>query len=392
MRLVLGQTGAPTAVVNSSVAGFLDAAAGHEVLLARGGPDALVEGRLTPLGDVDVPDGAPAAGSWLGGGRRATTADDLARAARALVERGVEGVALVGGNGTMALLLALQQETARQGHALRVVGIPKTIDNDLLGVDHAPGFASAARFLSCVLPDIALGHAAMSSLEPVRVVETMGRGTGWLALAATMPAEHARPDTPAVQRVLLPENGFDADEFLRDVRALVREHGRALVVVSEGVAPELSRQPVHASNHTTLIAGGVARALASLVTSELGLASRGEVLGVVQRCSSWLASPVDVAEARAVGEESARRLTATAVDGRPPVPTMTGLRRLDGDAYRVDHPAVDLHEVAGVVREVPSRWRSPDPRELTTFHEWLRPLVRAGTTAVPAAQPALEAS
>lgn len=391
MRVVLGQTGAPTAVVNRSVAGFLDGARAHDVLLARGGPDALVAGTFEPLADVVVPAGAEqAGGSWLGGGRRATTAADVDRIVTVLADRGVDGLCLIGGNGTMALLDAVSERARHRGVDLRVVGIPKTIDNDLHGVDHAPGFASAARYLSAVLPDIARDHRAMTSVEPVRIVETMGRSTGWLALAATLPADPEHP----VHRVYIPEMPFDRGDFVADVEQLVKRHGRALIVVSEGVAPGLTEMPIHDTNHTRLLAGGVARELAGIVTGELGLSARGDVIGVVQRCASHLVSEADAREAGIVGRQAARWLTDP--DAPPGTAVMVGLERCDdgeGDrSYEVTHPAVALREVGGRTRTVPERWRTPDPRDLHSFHAWLSPLVHESrATATSPVASALEA-
>jgi 6-phosphofructokinase len=370
MRLAIGQTGAPTAVVNRSVAGFLDRASEHDVLLARGGPDALVRAALDPLPPGGLPpDEIERGGSWLGGGRRATTPEDVDAIVSGLAARGVDGLCLVGGNGTMALLDAVARRAAERGVPLRTAGVPKTIDNDLDGVDHAPGYPSAARYVSTTLQDIARDHRAMSSIEPVRIVETMGRATGWLALAATLPVPG--DDQHVVHRVHLPELGFDVEEFLADVAGLVEQRGRALVVVSEGTAADLTAAPIHAANHTTLLVGGVARRLAELVSTRLGLPARGEVLGVAQRCASHLVSRADAAEAVDVG----RRAAATLLDRSAPTAVMVGVQRRPGPGYHVQHPLVPLAAVASRVRTVPERWRRRDPADLADFHTWLAPLV-----------------
>ncbi len=385
MRFVLGQTGAPTAVVNRSVAGFLDGARAHEVLLARGGPDALVRGAF----DAAPVDGLPAGevtrgGSWLGGGRRSTTPADVDAIVSNLLRQDVDGICLLGGNGTMALLDAVARRAAECGARLRTTGIPKTIDNDLDRVDHAPGFASAARYLSTTMHDIARDHRAMAAIEPVRVVETMGRATGWLALAATLPLPG--DDDHVVHRVLIPELPFDLEELLADVRRLVVQHGRALVVVSEGVAPELTQLPIHDSNHTRLLVGGVARRLAELVAERLSLPARGEVLGVAQRCASYLVSEVDAVEAENVG----RLAAVTLADPHAPTAVMVGLDRQPAATYHATHPLVPLTDVASRVREVPERWRRRNPAELNEFYAWLEPLV-TNPLAVPTAAIALEA-
>ncbi|KXK62798.1 hypothetical protein AWW66_06325 [Micromonospora rosaria] len=367
MRLLIGQTGAPTAVVNASLHGFLSAAAGHEVLALRGGPDGLVAGAFTPVTPADVPAAATRrGGSWLGAGRRAVTVDDLDAALDSLDRHEVDGVSLIGGNGTMALLHALGERAAARGRPLVTVGIPKTVDNDLVGVDHSPGYASAARYLTRVVPDLARDHAAMAGVEPVRIVETLGRSVGWLALAATW---HADDPAHAPHLVLLPEVPFDRTVFLDRVADALATHGRAFVVVSEGAAPGLTDEPFHAGNHTRILLGGVSRVLAGTVGAELGVAARGEVLGMTQRSAGALASEVDRREATEVGRRAARLLLDRAGG------VLVGLHRRPGDSYDVGYDPVPLADVAGRTRTVPEQWRTTHPTELDDFHRWLEPLL-----------------
>ncbi|MBL7259470.1 6-phosphofructokinase [Paractinoplanes lichenicola] len=355
MRLLIGQTGAPTAVVNASLRGFLEATADHEVLALRGGPDGLVEGRFTPVTAADVPPSAVLhGGSWLGAGRRAITPDDLDVAVDVLRRNGIEGVALIGGNGTMALLQALAER------GVPAVGIPKTVDNDLAVIDHAPGYASAARYLTTVVPGLARDHEAMKGIEPVRIVETLGRNVGWLALAATL------SDDPAYRPhlVLIPEINFDRSGFLYAVTTALAEHGRAFVIVSEGAASELTDEPFQAANHTRILLGGVSRSLAALVSAELGVAARGEVLGMAQRSTGALASERDRAEAAEAGRHAAK-LLADRASG-----LMVGVHR-----HANTYDPVPLTEVAGLTRPVPPQWRSTNPADLGDFHDWLSPLL-----------------
>lgn len=367
MRLLIGQTGAPTAVVNSSLRGFLEAASGHEVLALRGGPDGLVDGQFTPITLDDVPVAAARqGGSWLGAGRRAVTTDDLDAALAVLAAHRIDGIALIGGNGTMALLRALADRAAAVNHPLCVVGIPKTVDNDLEGIDHSPGFASAARYLTRVVPDLARDHAAMSAVEPVRIVETLGRSVGWLALAATW---HRDDPAHAPHLVLLPEVRFDRAAFLDRIADSVATHGRAFVVTSEGAAAELTDEPFEAVNHTRILLGGVSRVLARLVTTELGVAARGEALGMVQRSAGALASDVDRLEATEAGRQAAKLLADRATG------LMVGLHRVSDHPYSTGYDPVPLARVAGRTRAVPARWRTTDPADLDSFHDWLEPLL-----------------
>ncbi len=376
MRIVIGQTGAPTTVVDETLRGLMHGLQGHEAFAARGGPDGLVAGALERLTQEDLPPAGARGGSWLGGGRRATTADDVRDIVLGLAERGVHALALIGGNGTMALLDAVASCASELGTGLRVVGVPKTVDNDLVHTDHAPGFASAARYLASVVPDLARDQHAMQGVEPVRVVETLGRAVGWLALAATW---HREDPQHAPDLVLIPELTVERDALLAGVDAVLARRGRAFLVVSEGVRVDEAGEPFRSSNHATLLHGGVARTLASTITAGLGVPARGEVLGMVQRSASGLASAADVREASAVGRAAAGLLV-----GRPDHSldleagmdaVMVTTVRDPGPSYAVHHGTVPLADVAGRDRPVPKEWQTNEPSDLDDFHTWLAPLI-----------------
>lgn len=355
MKLLVGQTGAPTAVVNRSLWSFVATVATQaELLGCHGGPNGLVCGDWTAM-SADFPRDAP--GSVLGGGRRRMASEDIALIVENCSRQEVDGMALVGGNGTMSLLEAIQAEAQRRDVDLRVVGIPKTIDNDLAGVDAAPGYASAASFVARTVSAMGRDHAAMRSIEPVRIVETMGRSVGWLALAGTYPID------PGFQAdlVLIPELGWDQDAFLEQVSDVLTRRGRVLIVVSEGVAPELTKAPVDAANHTTLITGGLSRVLADLVQDRLNLPARGEILGTAQRSATWAVSRYDADIAARSAQHAAQLLITGDQSGVMATPT--------GES-------VALSDVGGLVRSVPDHWRTTDPTHLSEFHDWLKPLIQ----------------
>src|SRR5699024_7637346 len=158
-----------------------------------------------------------------------------------------------------------------------------------------------------------------------------------------------------------------------------------LVVVSEGVLPELTDQPVHATNHATLISGGVARLLADQVAARLSLPARAEIIGVVQRCASALASAVDGHEAEAVG-----RIAGATVTDADTTAVMVGLDREPAPDYAARHPVIPLADAVGT-RRLPEAWQSSDPSSLTAFHQWLRPLMEPFASAAPTTV-AMEAS
>lgn len=373
MPLAILHTGAPTAVVNRSLDGFLSASVGNDVVAILGGATGLLNDRVEAITRADVSGSQlQGVGSWLGGGRFSVGESDLSVMVDTLVRHRVDGLAIIGGNGTMALLEAISKTASARNVVLRCVGIPKTIDNDIVGVDHTPGFASAARFLSRTVTDLARDQAAMGDVEPVRIVETMGRSTGWLALAAT----YARHDPEfAADLVVIPETAFDLPSFLARVEDIVEQRGRALVVVSEGVAPDLTLQPVHDTNHTQLIQGGISRVLAGEVRENLGFAARGEVVGARQRSASTAISAVDADEAKTVGA-----LAATWLAGGEHTDVMVGIQIAGSPpagaaTYVASYNPIPLGTVAGHVRAVPERWRESDPNELSTFYDWLDPLI-----------------
>jgi len=360
MSFAIVQTGAPTAVVNRSIKGFLESMYSENVIFAVGGPDSLVEAGFSSVSPSALDLSRPS--SCIGSGRRSVTADDLTIICGNLHNKGVRGLALIGGNGTMALAAALAQEARIQNLPLRFVGIPKTIDNDLAAINHSPGFPSASRFLSQAITDLGRDHDAMAGVEQVRIVETMGRDTGWLALAATY---HRHDPAFRADLVLIPEIVFEEQWFLEQVETTLHDRGRALIVTSEGVAPHLTNQPVKERNHTQLIQGGLARKLAGLVSDSLQVSTRGEVLGTIQRCSSAFIGTRDSREAEALGYAAGMWLKGA----KPGDSTMFGINS-DNTVTQFS-----LEKVATEVKSVPPHWRTSSLDELEDFYDWLEPLL-----------------
>lgn len=354
--LAVAQCGGPTAVLNASLDGVLRAAAGKfDVLGVVGGPAGLAAGALQQLDPDALPADLPCQpGAWLGAGRHPWDQASLAAAACTLRSCMVTHLALIGGDGTMALARALGNADGD----LAVVGVPKTVDNDLAETDHAPGFPSAARFLRLVLPGLAFDQQAMRRLEPVRIIETLGRHSGWLAAAA---ATAAGPDG-APHLVFTPEQALTPESMLALIDQQLSERGWVFAVLAEGASRALSDQDFTVPNHRRPLYGGAARRLAWLVERSLGVAARGEVLGMAQRATAALVSPRDRHEARQVGTVAAHLLA----DGIRDV--MVSLQA-DGSVR-----SVPLERVAGRARPLPSRW-IPAPEGVSAdFRRWIEPL------------------
>ncbi len=364
-RIAVVQCGGPTPVFNASLYGVVSTLrrAGVEVWGVRGGGTGLVTGALAPIGPGPLDALLRLPGAALGAGRRALSADEIAEAARILHNRGIDGLVCLGGNGTMTLAQRLAETSRELGHGLGVVGVPKTVDNDLHGTDHAPGFPSAATFAAMAVEDLALDLAAMVGFEAVRVVEVMGRHSGWLAAAAG--ALHA----PAI--VCLPEVPLEKSALLARVEGTVRDRGSALVVVAEGVrdrtGQELGGLPVDRQGRTQVL-GGAGAKVASIIRDALGVGVRSENLGLVPRCFSELATQRDRDEAEACGSAAAESLLGGARG------VMIGIQRTTGKPGWVLRP-VDLQEVAGRERPLPQAFRDLGP----DWRAWIAPLLAPPT-------------
>lgn len=368
-RVAVLQAGGPTAVLNTSLHGFVNATGDDVDLLAvHGGPAGLVAGHLGPLDRGQVARDHRRAGALLGAGRLPVGDEQLDRAVDNLVAHDVVGLALHGGNGTMSLALALSRRAADRGHHLAVVGVPKTVDNDLVATDRAPGYASAARFVARAVRDLADDQRAMGGLEDVRLVETLGRDVGWVAMASHL----ARREGVAPHLVLVPERPDSVDGVVEQVIELRRLHGPVTVVVAEGALPELLGHTFQQPTYDRPLLGGVSRLLADRLRDAAGHVVRADVLGMIQRSATAQVSPADRRDADAVGKAAARVLA----DDRPGV--MVGLDRHGATT------TVPLETVAGTSRPVPACWLGPDPTSCPTdFLDWLAPLVNDHDT-IPA--------
>jgi 6-phosphofructokinase 1 len=372
------QCGAPTAVVNASLAGVLDRArSSAEIRSVRGARHGLRGLRTEPAAWADLTGWADARlefqpGALLGGGRDRLSGDDIAGVIDRLRRAGIDLLFVIGGNGSMSAAAALDQAARAGGHDLGVIGIPKTIDNDLAATDVSPGYGSAARFVAQSVRDAGLDLASMRGFDAVAIVEVMGRHVGWLAAASVL-ARYA-PDAPP-HLVLLPEVPLDEARFLAAVERRHREGGLCVVVTAEGIADEggaFLAEKTHAverdpSGQKLLgIAGGPAPYLASLVRAELGLRVRQVRPDVLQRSSSALASEVDRRLARRVGEEA----VSAALAGARGV--MVALVR-EGTTWQTR--TVPLEQTAGRQKLVPPELIAPGFDVAPAFERYARPLV-----------------
>ncbi len=237
--LVIGQSGGPTAVINASLAGVLREAGRHPQVGRVYGLVGGMEGVLTEtFRDLTGESAATLAalchtpGALLRSCRTGLAPSDDDRLVQVLAAHDVRYFLYAGGNGSMYTCLRVREAARSRGYDVRVVGVPKTVDNDLLATDHCPGYGSAARFVARTVQDTGLDLVALQTFVPVLITEVMGRNAGWLAAAAVLAKE---TDQDAPHRVYVPERAFDEDSFLRDVLRIHGERGSVSVVVSEGI-------------------------------------------------------------------------------------------------------------------------------------------------------------
>lgn len=373
-NLLVAHGGGPTAVINASLAGVIREARRQpgvdRVLAARHGIEGVLSGDLLDLSgisesDLDRLERTPS--SAIGSCRYKLGESDFGRIAEVLRANRVGCFVYTGGNDSMDTC----QRMSEQMDDIAVAGVPKTIDNDLAGTDHSPGFGSAARYYAVAAAE--LGLEASSLGIQVSVLEVMGRNAGWLA-ASTVLARSLDPQFPLL--VLVPERRFDAPRFLSVVESTWKARRGFVVVASEGLAAadgavlgsSGGRESVDAFGHR--MPGGVGEHLASLMRTELGIRARAEKPGLLGRASRALVSEVDRREAVLCGERAVELLCEGASG------FMIGLKRTSDGPYGVEARAVDLREAANVERKLPDEYISEDGMDITeSFVGYCLPLI-----------------
>ena len=390
-RVLVGQSGGPTAAINASLAGVVQIARalGAEAWGMRHGVQGLLADDVVDLART-LPDAAslellrqtPA--SYLGSCRYKLPDADAdpatyERLFRTLEARRVDAVLYIGGNDSMDTIAKLSAWGTRAGNPVRFIGVPKTIDNDLEGTDHTPGFGSAAKFVATSVAELGR-DASVYDLPNVLVVEVMGRGAGWLAGASCLARQDGlgHPDL-----ILLPEAPVSEDALVEAVRGLLARKRCVVVAASEGARrpdgslmcePPTGAVRTDAFGHAAALSG-TGRHLAQLLGERLGVKTRAVELSTLQRCASHLASACDLAEAAALGGVAVRAAAA----GETGV--MPAIRREGNSPYLVSYGLADVSAVANAERRVPAAWIREDGMDVTSdFADYVRPLV-AGEVA-----------
>jgi 6-phosphofructokinase 1 len=373
--LVVGQSGGPTAVINASLAGVVAQSRAEgfsRVLGMRNGVLGALREDFVDLSDLDEPSldqlrRTPSAA--LGSCRYKLKSEDPARIAELFRARDVSAFVYIGGNDSADTAL----NVANAADGLAVVGVPKTIDNDLPGTDHCPGYGSAARFLAQVTRETALDTLAMRATDPIRLIEVMGRHAGWLPGAAWL-ARQSDADAPHL--VYVPERPRSVEGIAEDVRRVFSELGWCVIVLCEN-QPTPDGRVIGASGEPRWVDAfghayyeSPAQWLARYLQGQLKVRVRFDKPGTIQRMATAYVSTSDRAEAEIVGRQAVK-LAAAGTSG-----VMVSLEREAGRMYRVTTGTTPLEVVANEQRRLPDAFVNADGNGLTSaFVDYAAPLI-----------------
>lgn len=390
---VVGQSGGPTAVINASLYGTVYEALNREDEI--GTVYGMINGIEGFLND-QVMDMAPleeskelelirtTPGSYLGSCRYKLPEDLNDPVYPQLFARfeayNIGYFFYIGGNDSMDTVSKLSRYAEKISSDIRVIGIPKTIDNDLVETDHTPGFGSAAKYVASTVREIAIDASVYDNKKSVTSVEIMGRHAGWLTAASAL-ARKFEHDNPVL--IYLPETDFDQDAFIEKVRTSLETTPNLVVCISEGIHDNTGTFICEYSNdvgtdtfgHKMLTGSG--KYLENLVKERLGVKVRSVELNVCQRCSSSMLSKTDQKEAIASGAYGVKA-ALNGASGK-----MVAFERLDGDDYQIDYVLKDVNVICNQEKCVPATWITADGSDVTEdFIRYARPLIQ-GEVTVP---------
>lgn len=390
---IVGQSGGPTAAINATLAGVIRGAFENEAIGtlygASNGVQGMLDGRYCNLNevikgedDLCLLENTPAAA--LGScrlklpkaGEKDETYEYLFNFFR---ELDIRYFFYIGGNDSMDTVAKLTAYAAETDYEIRVMGVPKTIDNDIVGTDHAPGYGSAAKYIAASVQEI-IRDCAVYTVKAVTIVEIMGRDAGWLTAAAALPriTSGAAPDL-----IYLPERNFDYDEFFFDVTAALKDHPNVVIAVSEGIHfADGTLVGASAQSGNTDVFGhkylsGTGKALELAVKDKIGCKVRSVELNILQRCASHIASKNDLDESVMVGR-AAVCAAVSGVSGQ-----MMNIIRVSDKPYKFVIGHEDISKIANAIKTVPLNFINERGNNVTDeCAEYILPLIGGETAPV----------
>ena len=384
---IIGQSGGPTSVINASAYGVIRTALDSDVITKVYGAEHGIKGVLNDrLIDMSFEDAAELENllytpSSALGSCRYKIADpdvddtDYKRILEIFKKYDVRYFFYNGGNDSMDTCNKISKYMQKTGYECRVMGVPKTIDNDLFGTDHCPGYASAAKYIATSCMEV-YHDARVYDTGMICIIEIMGRHAGWLTAAAGLAtAAGAGPDL-----IYLPETDFDMDKFLAEVKKVYEEKGNCMVAVSEGIhyadgtfVSEAKTSATDGFGHAQ--PGGLAALLAEKVKGATNAKVRGIELSLLQRCGAHLASQTDIDESFMSGKAAVENAVAGLTD------KMVGFERVTEDGKYVCRTKLfNLTDVANTEKKVPLEWINAEQNGVTqAFVDYALPLIQGET-------------
>ena len=391
---VVGQSGGPTAAINATLCGVIRGALDarekgiiNTLYGMRNGIEGFLNENIVNLSEIfsneeklKILETTPAAALGSCRKKMKSPEDDpetYDRLVEIFKKYNIRYFFYIGGNDSMDTVYKLSQYAASKDYEMRVVGVPKTIDNDLMVTDHTPGFGSAAKYVAVTMKEI-LRDVSVYTMRAVTIVEIMGRDAGWLTASAALAGIS---DGVGADLIYLPERAFDVDDFIASINKTFEDHPAVLVAVSEGirfadgryVGEGLGGRKVDAFGHVAL--SGAGKVLEQIVKERLGCKVRSIELNLPQRCASHLASATDISESVGVGFSAVE----AAISGKTGV--MMTIDRAEADEYSVTYGSADISGIANGVKGVPDEYINAMGNGITEAGiKYLAPLIMGEVT------------
>ena len=387
---MFGQSGGPTSVINASAAGvFIEALKQKNITKVYGaanGIKGVLDEKFYEINKEDMDEllllkNTPS--SALGSVRyklKSVEEDetDYKRILEVFKKYNIRYFFYNGGNDSMDTCNKVSKYLLKSGYECNIIGVPKTIDNDLYGTDHCPGYGSAAKYVATTMMELFL-DATVYNKGQITIVEVMGRNAGWLTAASALASYKGYgPDL-----VYLPEKPFDVDKFVQSVKDVAaRNSGKCIVALSEGIKTADGQYVVEAIasssaakdsfGHTQL--GGVAATLANLVSEKIGGKVRAVEFSLMQRCGAHIASATDIEEAFNAGKYAVKYACEGETD------KMVVFERQPGKDYKIEYKLMDIQLAANTEKKIPMEWIKDDDTGLTEdFVNYALPLIQGNS-------------
>ncbi len=383
---MVAQSGGPTVAINASLAGVIEGVASSSmydtVYGSLNGITGILNNHLMNLTELmnenpDYPERLAKTPAMFLGSCRYKLPDYMDDDSpyvyifKQFEDYHIDAFFYIGGNDSMDTVLKLSGYADMIGSSVRIIGIPKTIDNDLCETDHTPGFGSAAKYIASSLLEIA-HDTFIYAVKSVTIVEIMGRDAGWLTAAAAL-ARNGYNTAPHL--IYLPEVPFDTEDFLLDIKRLLFERNNVIVAVSEGIRDasgnyiSASEGTVDSFGHSQL--SGAGKTLEFLVKEKLGVKVRSVELNVLQRCAAHLASKTDLDESVSLGKK------AVALSEEGVTASMVTMNRVSNAPYTIEYGYAEIKNIANEAKSVPTDWITPAGNDVTQeLVDYLTPLIQ----------------